>query len=75
MNKIIATAISSLSAVGAPSFGNAGSYVEDCPARFFAAYEKVLNENTMPIGDKRVSLYAHFSILRAAGEVGPVHLF
>ena len=80
VDKIIATAISSLSAVGAPSWGNAGSYVEDWPARFSAACEKILNRNTMPIDDKQVSLYTHFSILRAAyyiimmraaGEVGP----
>ena len=66
VDKIIATAISSLSDLGAPSWGRARIHTQQWPDTFSAACEKVLREEPVPFDGKWASVYACFSILRAA---------
>ena len=80
VDKIIATAGSSLSAIGPPSWGNAGDKFRGWPQTFHDACSSVLRGHLASSKAKWISLYARFSILRAAyytimmraaGEVGP----
>ena len=66
VDKIIATAISSLSDLGPPSWGKARVHTQLWPDIFSAACEKVLGEEPVPFDGKWASVYACFSILRAA---------
>lgn len=78
--KIVASAIRALAEVGAPSWGRASKAMDEWPRTFSAACDEVLKEQTPPVDEKWVRVYARLSILRAAyftimmrsaGSVGP----
>ena len=64
--QIVANAIRSLATVGSPSWGRASKAVDGWRETFFAACKEVLKDKTMPLDQRRVSIHAQLSILRAA---------
>lgn len=78
--QIAASAIRSLAAVGAPSWGGASQAIEGWPGMFSAACKEVLQDKILTFDKEWVSVYAHLSVLRAAyytimmrsaGSIGP----
>ncbi|MCJ1422901.1 hypothetical protein MMC29_000781 [Sticta canariensis] len=64
--QIIANAIRSLATVGPPSWGRASNAVDGWPRTFSAACKEALKNESQPLDRRRVSIYAHLSVLRAA---------
>ncbi|MCJ1245854.1 hypothetical protein MMC30_003058 [Trapelia coarctata] len=63
---IVASAIRSLAEIGIPSWGRASKIIEEWPGIFSAACNEVLKDQTPPVNEQWVSVYARLSMFRAA---------